>query len=206
MAKKITKNESDTLAFAKAINKLVQKQDEFAKIIEEMKTLKADTLTSIQLELKAKRNELDSLDKEYEVKLKDLQIKVDQDFKEHGYNKAVEVLEEHGEIAVNEETYNELKDSVDVLKKEAEEELEKKLKELKSQHARELAGTLKNKELEHKAEIAMLTAKVEQLTKERQTFESTIKNLQSEIAAQRDLTRQVAEASKQGAISQNFGK
>lgn len=206
MAKKITGNESDTLAFAKAINKLVQKQDEFSKIVEEMKTLKAETLTGIQLELKSKRDELNSLDKDYDVKIKDLQIKIDQDFKEYGYNKAIDVLEKHGKIAVDDDEYDELKNSVDELKKEAIEDLEKKIKEMKTQNARELAGTVKFKELEHKAEIAMLTAKVEQLTKERQTFESTIKNLQSEIAAQRELTKQVAEASKQGAINQSFGK
>ncbi len=206
MSKRTTKSESDTLAFAKAINKLIQKQEDFAKVIQEMNDLKAETLTGIQLELKTKREELDNLDKEYENKKKDLQIKVDQEFKEYAYQKAVEVLEEHGEIAVDEESYNELKESVETVREELEEEMANKVTEEKSQASKELEQALKTKTLEYKAEKATLEATVEQLTKERQTYESTIDNLKFEIAAQRELTKQVAEAGKQGAISQTFGK
>ena len=203
---KVTKIESDTLVFAKAINKLTQKQDEFKKIVEEMKELKAETLMNIQLELKTKREELDSLKKEFETKKKDLEIKVELECKEYGYKKALEILEEHGEIAVNGEEYNELKASVENVKDELHKEMVKKVEICKAEAKKTLTQAMTNKELEHKAEIAMLTATVEQLKKERNTYESTISSLKSEIAAQRELTKQVAEASKQGAISQTFGK
>jgi len=206
MSKRSTKNESDTLAFAKAINKLIQKQEDFAKVIQEMNDLKAETLTNIQLELKTKREELDNLDKQFGTQKKDLQIKIDQECREYAYQKATEILEEHGEIAVNEDEYNELKDSVDTVKEELEAEMEEKLNQEKAEAKKALNQALLNKNLEHKAEIANLTATVKQLTKERETFESTISNLKSEIAAQRELTKQVAEASKQGAITQSFGK
>ena len=198
--------DSDTLAFAKSINKLIQKQEDFQKMIDELNTFKVETLTNIQLEFDSKRKELDALNKEYDTLKKDLQIKADQEFKEYGYVKAVEILEENDEIAVNEVEYNELQTSIETIKEEMEEETTKQIKDEKINASKELAMVKKTMQLEHKAEIAMLSATVDQLTKERQTFESTIDSLKSEIAAQRDLTRQVAEASKQGAISQQFGK
>ena len=200
------KSESDTLAFAKAITKLSQKQEEFVKVVAELKELKAETLTDIQLELKAKREELEGLDKDYETKKKDLEIKLNQEIKELGYEKAIEILEEHGQIGVDEDEYNELKEGVQSVRAELEEEMKVKISEEKANAKRELSQAITNKNLEHKAEIATLTATVEQLKKERNTYESTIENLKSEIAAQRELTKQVAEASKQGAISQTFGK
>lgn len=203
---KTVKSDSDTLAFAKAVTKLGQKQDEFVNVFNEFKDLKAETLTEIQLELKTKRDELDNLDKEYEVKKKDLEIKLDQEIKEASYDKAVEILKEHSEIAVDEDEYNELTEQVETVRTELEEEMENKVTEEKEKAQKDLKQALLNNNLEHKAQIAMITAQVEQLTKERTTYESTISNLKGEIAAQRELTKQVAEAGKQGAISQSFGK
>jgi uncharacterized coiled-coil DUF342 family protein len=207
MSKRTSKtSETDTLAFAKAINKLIQKQDDFSSAIKDLNNLKADTLTGIQLELKSKRDELDNLVKQYDVQKKDLEIKIDQECKEYSYQKATEILEERGEVAVDDEEYEELKESVDAVREELETEMEVKVKEQQQKGHQELSQALKNKQLEHKAEIATLTATVQQLTKERGTFETTIDNLRSEIAAQRELTKQVAQAGKQGAISQSFGK
>ena len=205
-ATKSSKSESDTLAFAKAINKLVQKQEDFTTAIEDLKNLNAENMTSIQLELKSKREELNNLTKEFDVKKKDLQIKVDQEFNEYSYEKAKEIIGERGEIPVDEEEYTELESAVEQSKEEMEEEMQEKISEEQQKAKQALAQALKNKDLEHKAHIANLQAEVEQLKKERKIFESTIKNLREDIEAQRQLTKQVAEASKSGAISQTFGK
>lgn len=198
--------DSDTLAFAKAINSLGEKQEDFIKAVNAIKELKAKTLSEIQLEIKTKRDELNDLQKDYENKKKDLQIKLDQELKEYGYEKAIEIIGESGEIGVDEDEYNELKESIEKLKEEHNSEMEEKLNQEKLEGKKQLSQALKNKDLEHKAEIATLTATVQQLTKERETFETTFENLKSEIAAQRELTKQVAEAGKQGAITQTFGK
>lgn len=203
---KINKSDSDTLAFAKAINNLTETQEEFKKALEILDSLKADTLRDIQLELKAKRDELDRLDKEFQIKKKDLEIQVEQELKEFGYEKALELIGENNEVAVEEDEYNSLVESVDTLKEELQAELTKKVQEAQAEGKKALNAAISTNNLVHKAEVATLTAQVEQLTKERKMYETTISNLQADITAQRELTRQVAEASKSGAISQSFGK
>lgn len=206
MSKVGTKKDSDILAFVKAITKLSQKQEDFMKSVEELKELSADNLSNVQLELKTKREELDDLTKQYDTQKKDMEIKLVQEINEYGYEKAIEIIEEHKQIAVNMSEYDELKQSVELLKTTHEKDMKSKIAELNAIAKKELERELLNTGLKHKAEIAELSATVKQLEKERKTYESTIDNLKQEVASQRELTRQVAEASKQGAISQNFGK
>lgn len=207
MSKRAVKRntDSDTLAFAKAITKLTQKQQDFIHAVEDVKTLKAETFTNMQLELIAKRSELTNLKKEYDVLKKDLQIKLDQEIKEYAYDKAVDILTEAGDIAVNEEEFKELEERITTIEKEMEEKMVAELSSQKKASRQGLEIAIRTKNLEHKAEIAMLTARVEHMTKERETFESTVSSMKEEIAAQRELTKQVAQASKNSAINQTFG-
>ena len=82
VTKKVKTTESDTLAFAKAINRLTQAHDEIKSSLDSLENLKAETLNEIQLELKSKREELTNLEKEYDVKRKDFEIQIEQEFKE----------------------------------------------------------------------------------------------------------------------------
>jgi len=87
-----------------------------------------------------------------------------------------------------------------------EEEMEKIKNEERANAKIALNSAVKNCQLEHKAETAQLKAVSEQQQKEIKSLETTIKNMQAEIAAQRQLTKEVAEAGKQGSIQQTFGK
>jgi len=78
--------------------------------------------------------------------------------------------------------------------------------DLLNEHKKELGAQIGSGHLKHRAEIAELTASVKQQEKEITVLSNTIDNLKSELAAQRDLTREVAMAGKQGAITQQFGK
>jgi len=61
-------------------------------------------------------------------------------------------------------------------------------------------------ELTHKANNAATQAQVEQQKKEIQVLQSTIENLKSELKEQRELTKEVAQASSRAQITQTIGK
>ena len=61
-------------------------------------------------------------------------------------------------------------------------------------------------DLTHKANNAKLVAQVEQQQKEIAVLNSTIENLKSEMKEQRELTKQVAQASSKSQINQTIGK
>lgn len=61
-------------------------------------------------------------------------------------------------------------------------------------------------ELTHKANNAVLQAQVEQQKKEIQVLQQTIESLKSEIREQRELTKEVAQASSKAQITQTIGK
>jgi len=61
-------------------------------------------------------------------------------------------------------------------------------------------------ELTHKANTATLQAQVEQQKKEIQVLQQTIDNLKSELREQRELTKEVAQASSRAQITQTIGK
>ncbi len=61
-------------------------------------------------------------------------------------------------------------------------------------------------ELTHKANNAVIQAQVEQQKKEIQVLHQTIDNLKSELKEQRELTKEVAQASSRAQINQTIGK
>jgi hypothetical protein len=69
-----------------------------------------------------------------------------------------------------------------------------------------LAAALTNNSLKNAADMAQLRAVTEQQEKEIKTLEGLIRNQKEEIASQRELTKQVAQATSQGQIQQHIGK
>lgn len=76
----------------------------------------------------------------------------------------------------------------------------------KAKYRSQLDNDNKMMDLTNKASNAQLTAQVDQQLKEIKVLNSTIENLKSELKEQRELTKQVAQASAKSQISQNFGK
>lgn len=83
------------------------------------------------------------------------------------------------------------------------EELEEKLTK---EHDKELEYQLEKIELKNKSELATLTAENQQKMKQIEVMKETIDILKKEINEQRNLTKHVAEAGRQGQIVQNMGK
>ena len=61
-------------------------------------------------------------------------------------------------------------------------------------------------ELKNKSELATLTAENQQKMKQIEVMKETIDTLKKKINEQRNLTKHVAEAGRQGQIVQNMGK
>lgn len=194
------------LTLAKNIQTLVSKQDAFAKALETLQTFTSDTLQNLDLEIEAKRQDLEDLAKEMKNKEIDGKITCDQMLKEYRHEGALKILDEHKEIAISKEKYDSLCNELDEMRKKDKSEVTNALEEMRASHKKEMSATINCLELKHKAEVAELSAGIKQRDNQIQTLENMLQNLKEEIAAQRKLTQSVAESSKQGAISQTFGK
>lgn len=197
---------SDRLEFAKALNGLTAKQDAFIKAVEAVNTFNAETLQRLDMEIDDKKQELEELSKQFERLKKDGQIETDQLLAEHKYNGALQILSELDEVPIKSSELTQLRAELEKLRSGHEAELEAALKAERTSSQKALQMAIRSKDLEHKAEIAELSAGNKQLTNEITSLHNAISNLKEEIAAQRDLTREVAQASAKSQISQSFGK
>lgn len=76
----------------------------------------------------------------------------------------------------------------------------------KSDSKRSMSAAIANSNLSHKADTAVLTATVDQLRNQIDNLQKANGKLNEEIAAQRDLTKQVAQAARSAPITQQIGK
>jgi hypothetical protein len=208
MKKKVeaTTRVNPRLEFSKAIQALTTKQDAFVKAIEALEQFKKEELIKFDLELEAKQEELKLLDEEFKHKLKNKQIECDQQFAEYGYKTAMELLKERDETSIGNSELQRMKEELSHLRGDVAKKISDAVEAEKAESKRALSAAIGNATLTHKAETAVLTATVEQQKKEIASLNQTIANLTKDIAAQRDLTKEVAMASRQAPITQQIGK
>ena len=207
MSRKTTGSaKSERLTLAEAISNIVAKEDALVKSVEDLKQFKAETLSKLDMAIETKKTELTELDQNYTKIKKDKQIETNQFIAEYQRNGAVDILEKTGEEPIESSKLEALESELASIRQSREEEIEKIKSEERAAAKIALNSAVKNCQLEHKAETAQLKAVSEQQQKEIKSLETTIKNMQAEIAAQRQLTKEVAEAGKQGSIQQTFGK
>ena len=94
MSKKIV---SERLELTKAINNLSKCQISFAEAVKTIEALNEETLTQLDLAINDKKNELDRLTGDFDIERKNLQIALDQEIKQYGYDKAVELIGGQGQ-------------------------------------------------------------------------------------------------------------
>ncbi len=197
---------SERLELAMAISNIVSKQDAFTKSVETLQKFQSETLTKLDLEINSKKIELEVLADDYKHKQKDSQIETDQLLAEYKYNGAVNIIKDVNEVPISIDNLQKIKDELKDLRKDRTQELED-IKKKEREHAhKSLTSAMNNCELKHKAEIAELTASVNQQKREITTLQSAINNLQHELSEQRKLTKDVAEAGRQGAVTVNSAK
>lgn len=153
-----------------------------------------------------------NLEKKYEKQNYDLEVQytakkyeLRKEFENYEYETAVQIIDSRDEINITKSEYEKLKDDLEDFKNNQDEREDSLRKELETNYHKEINYRLKTKELEFTATNATMKATIDQQQKEIQTLTSTIETLKDEISQQRELTRNVAEAS-QNAITQNYGK
>lgn len=204
--RKTSETSNERLEYNKVLSELARSKTIFADAVERCNAFEKDTLENLNLLISEKKSELAELETQYEVQKKNAQITLQQDIAEFRYAAALKILEERKETAIAIAELEELRTALTQARATHEKELKAALDaENASAHA-QLTAALKSKELEHKAQIAKLEANVEQQQREIVSQKAHIEHYIKEVDKQRELTKQVADAGKQGAITQTIGK
>ncbi len=188
---------SERLELAKAISGMTAKQDAFIKAVETMETFNEEALKKLDLEMESRKQDLAELEKNIERIKKNGQIEVDQFLSEYKYTAATKILNERKEEPIESTVLEKLHNELSTLKEGRQDEIDAMKAKEKEKSTRAMKAALSNSDLKHKAEIADLSAENKQNKHEISTLQKTIDNLTKELACQRELTKQVAEASRQ---------
>lgn len=190
----------------KQIESLVSKQDAFTKAVQGLENFKKECITDLDTDIELKKKELEELAKKYENDVIDGKTRTDQTLKKYEYEEAVKILEKHGEVPSFKEDIENYKNTIVQLKIEHEAGIKKVIDEEKKNSDSALKAVINNSTLKNAADNAELKARANQLENQVVMLNGTITNLQNELKCQRELTKDVAMAGKQGAIQQTFGK
>lgn len=148
------------------------------------------------------QNDLKNLQISSSQKIAEFKIKACEEFAKEN-NKILIAKEDHAHII---KTNEKLLTDYDSLMAKYESEC----KELRLDEQKKYTAQLKNEmsifELKSKAENSEIKAQVEQQKREIEMLNRVIENLKTELAEQRTLTKEVAQASSKSQITQKFGK
>jgi len=194
------------LEMAKAVNLFCSKIDALEKAYEGIKAVTKETLTEFDLEIEAKKQEMDRLEEQDSHDRKRRKTEADLELAEYRYEAATKVLDDRGEVAIPAKVLKEMQERLANTAAEREAELNKAVTTEKASARAALENAVSRANLTHKAETAVLEATNATQLKEIEALKSNVKNLQNEIAEQRKLTAQIAEAGRAAPISQQFGK
>lgn len=147
----------------------------------------------LEADYKAKEYELEQT---HQQRINELEM----EFTKREFEAARTVVEEEGYTVVNTREYTNLTTQLETVKSERE-TFEKSCE---ANMHKELNARLKTQELQHQVASSDMKAKIENQGREIESLRATIETLKQEIQAQRELTREVAQAG-QKAVTQNFG-
>ena len=206
MSRKRKEPENPRLEMAKAINNFCVKVESLDKAYEQIKNVTKDTLTEFDLEIEAKKQEIERLTEEDAHSRKRLKTETDLFIAEYRYDAAKKILAERDEVAIPEQVLNEMKDRLSKLTTERDAQVEAAVAAERQRGEAALKAATNNAKLTHRAETAVLEATNQQQTKEIESLQRTIESLKNEVAEQRNLTAKIADAGRAAPISQQFGK
>lgn len=188
---------SERLELAKAISNMSSKADSFMSAMENFKSFSKDALVKLDLDIEAKRLELDDLKKQIEHSIKNGKIDVDVALREYKREGAIAMLKEMNETVIPNKELDSLQRELESLRGNFDSMIASVKKEEAEKREKAISQAVKNMELQHKAANATVLALSEQREREIQNLKNTIADLRNEISAQRELTRSVAEAGRQ---------
>jgi hypothetical protein len=190
---------------------------EYNDLNQNLKKEYSDLNSSLQLKYAELSKKLDSDYKEHDRTLqndyKNNMIEVKQKLKEFKLKACDEVLKEFGMMSVlvtenktaSDNLLKAIKD-LDELQKTVDKQCNAIKQEEKGKYEAELKRQLATQELGFKATTAEMKAQLEQQKKEVDMLNKTIDNYKHEITEQRNLTKEIAQASAKSQINQKFGK
>lgn len=203
---KLESEDSDRLLLAQAVEKLNSHLDLLDPLVQEIKAFDSKKLTSMDLEISAKKTEYLDLNTSLENDFKDAQIKIKHKLDEFKLVHCETLLKEAGLKSIDIEYYKTLTESLKDYESKFASKVEEITKELKSKHEAEKKAIEKCADLAKKAEHAVLEATVAQQKEEINVLHKVNEQHIKEIQEQRNLTKEVAMASAKGSINQTIGK
>ncbi len=158
-------------------------------------------------------SEYKELNRNLQSDYKNSQIEVKQKLNEFKLKACEELLKEFNMMSLKHEDYKTLNETVTKTNKELD-DLQKSLEkqcnairlEEKNKYETELKRQLTTQELTFKSATAEMKAQIELQKREADMLNKTIDNLKNEVAEQRNLTKEIAQANSKAQITQKFGK
>ena len=207
--------ESDRLQLAKAIQNIASKQEAFVAAVHAAEEWKASAVRDLETSIGAKRaeyeelirdksGELRAVDEEVGHKRKRALIDVSNEVAEHKREAALKYLEPFGEVAVSKAELQALRDEVLKLKAATANAIKEAVDDANASATKKLNAALLQRDLEHKANVALLEAQNAQKDREIEVTRKSAEILQKEVAEQRILTKEVANAGRAAPITQSF--
>jgi hypothetical protein len=204
MTKKSTQNY--LLEFTKAITLLVNTQETFKRNVETLQDFVTSVTADLDTEIRNKHLESESLKVDFENMKRNVQIEIDQEIAESKRAAIIQFLSETDEVPIQAIEFKRLNEKIEELEKKLLTIEESTINKEKEKAKTALSAALTNNSLKNAADMAQLRAVSEQQEKEIKTLENLIRNQKEEIACQRELTKQVAQATSNGQIQQHIGK
>lgn len=192
--------------FSKAILLLSNKQEAFVKSVEVVNQFVQDIRSDLRTNIQAKWLESENLKTSVATERKNLEIETEQNIKQFKYKAACDILSARDELAIPKLELQQLRNDLATMKKDMDTTIDLREDLEKARSKRAMEAMVNQCKLKHVAETAELRAKVDQQTVSNKILLENIANLKEEVAAQRQLTKEVAMAGRQGAISQYMGK
>lgn len=205
-ANKKPQTQNNLLQFSKAITLLVNTQETFKKNVEILQDFVTSVTAELDTEIRNKHLESEALKLEFENNKRNLRIETEQELAEFKRAAILKFLNETDEVPIKVNEYKKLNEVIEELEKKLLTIEETTIAKEKEKTKSALSQALTNSSLKNAAEMAILRAKTDIQEKEIKTLESLIDNQKEEIASQRELTKQVAQATSQAQIQQHIGK
>lgn len=200
-AKSEPRETNPRLELAKAIHTLTQKMEAFTKGAEGLASFTKDHLVEFDIQLEAKRSELEALALQYEQAKKRGRTEIDLYLAEERYEGAKKILVDRDEVPVATSELDKMRTNLKTLAETREKELADAIAKKKASHDKAQAAALNMQRLKHEADTALLSAQKDQQAREIAALNTTIANLKDEVAQQRKLTEAVANAARSGPIT-----
>lgn len=181
-------------------------EDELNEMDYQIKLKNEECYNSLQEIIKSYNEKKYQLESEYKTKGYELEQmhqqrinELDMEYNKREFEIARTTVEGEGYTIINKRDYDNLNLELDTFKT-SRETFEKTCE---ANMHKELNARLKTQELQHQVASSDMKAKIENQSREIENLRNTIETLKEEIQAQRELTREVAQAG-QKSVTQNF--